>query len=268
MTLSSEIASPTILIADSSKASLVMSSEVFKDRIPGARVLVATSGKDCLDMAAAEKPDMIVVDFDLPDADGASLVAMLRRKYAGPIIMTAYPSDEVDKLVNQDLFVYNDCGSVISKPVSQEVLNARIDQFLMNRFRVDRRFDVSFPIEIRKKLVGRGSRSPKFSAEIVNISLGGLSCNLDMPVKFSDKDDIHLMLPLLYKQKKKPIAVAKGKAKVSAAPKVPLPAAGDCFSLRGRVAWQSKKLLGIRFDLSDKNKSDLETLLRSLVIVG
>lgn len=252
----------TILIADHGKASLVMSSEVFKDRIPGARVLVAASGKDCLDLAEAERPDMILVDFDLPDADGAAVVTALRKQYNGPIIVTAYPSREVNALVQQELFAYEDCGSVIPKPLKVDDLTARIDQFLVNRFRIDRRFSAAFPIEIRKKATGRGVRTPKIQAAVCNISLGGISCELSLPIKFSPKEELQIVLPRTMEIFKK-----NTKAKTKVAPNVIAASATDSFLLKAHVAWQNKKEIAFRFDKpTDKIRVALESLLRELIL--
>ena len=40
-----------ILIADASKASLVMTSEVFKDHFPGVQVVVARTSADAIELA-------------------------------------------------------------------------------------------------------------------------------------------------------------------------------------------------------------------------
>ncbi|MDQ3233432.1 MAG: response regulator, partial [Pseudobdellovibrionaceae bacterium] len=71
----------TVLIADSCKPSLVMTSEVFKDKIMGTVVDVAATGKEALDYLTARRPDLCVVDFDLPDVDGPALVEAMRKVY-------------------------------------------------------------------------------------------------------------------------------------------------------------------------------------------
>ena len=99
-----------ILIADSCKPSVVMSSEVFKDKLPGSVVHVAGTGKECLELLVQVKPDMCVVDFDLPDADGVTLITAMRKLYKGPILLTAFPDKIVKDAVDADLFAFNDAG--------------------------------------------------------------------------------------------------------------------------------------------------------------
>src|SRR5689334_16721400 len=106
-----------ILIADAIKPSLVMSSEIFKDKIPGSTIFVAATGQDAIRIAEIEKPDLCLVDFDLPDVDGPSLVIALRKVYQGPILMTAYPDKNVTASVEEELFAYNDAGGWVSKPI-------------------------------------------------------------------------------------------------------------------------------------------------------
>ena len=130
----------TILIADSCKPSLVMTSEVFKDKILGTVVDVAMSGKDALDYLVTKRPDLCVVDFDLPDVDGPALVEAMRKLYDGPILLTAYPSEIVKQAVEEHLFTSNDASAWISKPVSFDDLSEKIDRFLLSKHRLEKRF--------------------------------------------------------------------------------------------------------------------------------
>jgi DNA-binding response OmpR family regulator len=171
----------TIHIIDSSKASLVMSSEAFKDKIPGTVVTYSYTAKEGLAFVLDKMgegrqgaPEALVVDFDLPDADGVSLIKELRKFYKGPIFMTAYPDKIVDYAVREELFHYHDACCWIPKPVRYDVLEQRIEQFLVNRHRLGKRFDVAFPSLMVGKGEGRGKRAPKFEGQLVNISMGGL----------------------------------------------------------------------------------------------
>jgi CheY-like chemotaxis protein len=168
----------SVHIIDSSKPSLVMSSEVFKDKIPGSVVSFSLSGKDGLShlMAKAPKdlPDALVVDFNLPDSDGVTLIKELRKFYRGPIFMTAHPDKIVDQAVKEELFHYHDACCWVPKPVRFDVLEKRIEQFVINRHRLGKRFDVNFPALLVGKGEGRGKRAPKFDGCLVNISMGGL----------------------------------------------------------------------------------------------
>ena len=84
-----------VLIADTSKASIVMSSEIFKDTINGCSVDLASCGAQVIEKVKQNKYDMCLIDFDLPDVDGPFLILEIRKYYHGPVLLTAYPDDNV-----------------------------------------------------------------------------------------------------------------------------------------------------------------------------
>jgi CheY-like chemotaxis protein len=262
---------PTILIADSCKPSLVMSSEVFKDKIAGATIIVATTGKQALEALATEKIDMCVVDFDLPDTDGVTLVQAARRMYRGPILLTAYPDKIVEDAVKGDLFAFNDAGGWIPKPVKFDALSAKIDQFLLDKHRLGKRFDIALETLIIGKGAGRGKRSPKATGRIVNLSLGGACIDLDVPMKMKAGEEMTVALELPVDANGKPTikvsvtpAPSSGKARATAAPKKA--PKGSEAKIKCTVAWIDKKhtKAGLMFGrLTDVQRKGLEELLRN-----
>lgn len=189
-----------IHIIDSNKASLVMTSEVFKDKVPGSIVSYSGNAKDALAAIALKQgkdaPDLVVVDFDLPDADGVSLVRELRKTYKGPVFLTAFASDVVKHAVAEELFHYNDSCQWISKPVRSDNLDKKIEQFLVNRYRLGRRFDVDFASLLVGKGAGRGKRAPKFDGKTTNISLCGAGVDLVQPANLKIGDELLLTLAI------------------------------------------------------------------------
>lgn len=270
---------PVILIADACKPSLVMSSEVFKDKITGATILVATSGKQALEILAQEKADMCVVDFDLPDVDGVTLIHAMRKSYKGPILLTAYPDKIVEEAVKADLFAYNDSGAWIPKPVKFDVLSEKIDQFLLDKHRLGRRFDVLLDTMIIGKGAGRGKRAPKVTGRITNMSLGGACIELDEPMRVKNGEEMMVALDLPedgkpLKLKVKPVPAKKpepinrrdAKGRLTAAPKKQPPKHIPDARIKCTIAWVDKKCTkaGIMFaKLSDSQKKGLEELLRN-----
>jgi len=268
----------TILIADSSKSSLVMSSEVFKDKIPGAIVLVAATGKDCLTQLENSKPDMCVVDFDLPDADGISLIAAMRKLYSGPILLTAYPDNIVSEAVTAELFAFNDVSGWIRKPVKFDELSAKIDQFLLEQHRLGRRFDVAYKTQLIGKGAGRGKRSPKVAGKIVNLSLGGVCIALDGPFKMKGGEEITLSISLPVggdgssknasgKEPATKTTAAKGATRTRGTATA---GKGAEARLKAKVAWHDErsKTAGLRFEkMSDVQRRGLEALLKGLSVV-
>ena len=170
-----------------------MSSEVFKDKLPGSIVSFSLSGKEgltCLQSKTGKDlPDALVVDFNLPDADGVTLIKELRKFFSGPIFMTAAPDKIVDYAVGEELFHYHDACCWIPKPVRYEVLEKRIEQFLINRHRLGKRFDVNYPSLLVGKGEGRGKRAPKFDGKLMNISLGGVCVSISEAAKLKRDEE-------------------------------------------------------------------------------
>ena len=277
---------PKILITDACKPSLVMSSEVFKDKIAGALIFVATSGKQTLEMLAAEKVDMCVVDFDLPDTDGITLIHAMRRTFQGPILLTAYPDSIVEQAVKSDLFAWGDAGAWIQKPVKFDVLSAKIDQFLLDKHRLGRRFPLGVETLVIGKGAGRGKRAPKATGRIINISLGGACIELDSPLKMIGGDEMFVALdlpPTLTKERRGAVSEQQG------APVLPARTAGKApnkrqqdqaakkrleilaaeAKIRCTVAWVDKRqtTVGFQFNrLTDVQRKGLEELLRETTV--
>jgi CheY-like chemotaxis protein len=66
-----------VLIVEDSPDTLEMMRAFFVQK--GCRVLVANSVEEALNLAAAEKPGIVITDIGMPDADGYELLAGLRR---------------------------------------------------------------------------------------------------------------------------------------------------------------------------------------------
>lgn len=270
---------PTILIADACKPSLVMSSEVFKDKITGATILVSTTGRQTLEILATAKPDMCVIDFDLPDTDGVTLIAAIRKIYSGPILLTAYPDKIVQQAVNTELFAFNDAGAWIPKPVKFDVLSEKIEKFLLEKLRLGKRFDLEIETLLIGKGAGRGKRAPKVTGKIRNISLGGACIELDnaahvtggeeMMVTFTVPADATLLRPKEIVAPTKKVIAKAGMKPVQEKPTLTTKMAktgGTESKIKATVAWIDKKSgkVGIQFGkLSDVQKRSLEELLRA-----
>lgn len=135
-----------ILIADASKASLVMTSEVFKDNFPGVQVVVARTSADALELAkTCGDVDAFIIDFDLPDRDGANTAAKLKKISDKPILITAFDKPEVHKAIESELAAYEDCQNWIKKPVRAEFVVSIAQRFIEGRYRTQRRLEVDFP---------------------------------------------------------------------------------------------------------------------------
>ena len=98
----------------------------------GFRVQTALDGVSALATARHERPDMIVLDLNLPGMDGLDVCRALRRESDVPIIMLTARVEETDRLIGLEL----GADDYITKPFSPRELVARI-RAVLRRVRGD-----------------------------------------------------------------------------------------------------------------------------------
>ena len=86
------------------------------------RVLPAEDGVTALAAARQEKPDLVVLDLNLPGMDGLDVCRALRRESGVPIIMLTARAEEMDRLIGLEL----GADDYIVKPFSPRELVARV----------------------------------------------------------------------------------------------------------------------------------------------
>ncbi len=91
--------------------------------------IVAMNGKQALDMAVAQLPDLITLAMTLPDMDGLEVARCIRQNpetHAIPILATTQSFTPQE----QDLCLGADCDDYISKPYTSSLLALRIKTLL------------------------------------------------------------------------------------------------------------------------------------------
>src|SRR6201985_1496495 len=94
----------------------------------GYRTRVAANGREALDAAAAQRPDLVVLDLMLPGIDGLEVMRRLReqdRDRIAVILLTA-KSEESDRVIGLRL----GADDYVVKPFSPAELVARVDAVL------------------------------------------------------------------------------------------------------------------------------------------
>lgn len=89
----------------------------------------ACSGREGLSLAAANCPDVILLDLCLPDVDGCEVITGLRRWSDNPIIVISARETEHDKVQALDL----GANDYVTKPFGPAELMARIRACLRHR---------------------------------------------------------------------------------------------------------------------------------------
>ncbi len=86
------------------------------------RVTTASRGEEGLTLAAANPPDLIILDLGLPDMDGNEVCARLREWIQAPIIVLSVRDSEREKVAALD----RGADDYLTKPFGIEELLARV----------------------------------------------------------------------------------------------------------------------------------------------
>jgi two-component system KDP operon response regulator KdpE len=86
------------------------------------RVSTASNGTDGLALAAAEQPDLIILDLSLPDMDGIEVCKQLRTWTQTPIVVLSVRDSERDKVAALD----HGADDYLTKPFGIDELLARV----------------------------------------------------------------------------------------------------------------------------------------------
>lgn len=128
----------------------------------GITLLKYKSGKEALEAIHNEKPDLVILEVNIPDLDGYSICKTLRQEgYKNPIIFLTSRTSEIDAVIGLELGAQD----FIRKPISLNELLARIEVQLkktskepINKIKVE---DLEIDLERRKV---------KFKGEIKTLS--------------------------------------------------------------------------------------------------
>lgn len=93
----------------------------------GYSVVVALDGKEALEIAKREKPDLMILDLMLPELSGLEVCKELRQaKINTPILMLTAKDDELDKIIGLEL----GADDYLTKPFSPREVVARVKAIL------------------------------------------------------------------------------------------------------------------------------------------
>ena len=92
----------------------------------GYKTFIAGNGFEGLDVLAAERIDLAIVDVMMPKMDGITFVMKLREKFDFPVIMLSAKSEEVDKIMGLNI----GADDYVTKPFRPLELLARVNSHL------------------------------------------------------------------------------------------------------------------------------------------
>jgi len=120
----------TILVIED-EAALRRALRIFLDA-HGYGVVLAATGREGLELAAREHPDVVILDLGLPDMDGVQVATELRSWSRVPIVVLSSRGDEAGKVKALDL----GADDYVTKPFGTEELLARMRAALRHQLQV------------------------------------------------------------------------------------------------------------------------------------
>ena len=129
----------------------------------GFRIVEAADGRSALEVAAHEKPDLVILDLGLPDINGIEVLRALRAKSDVPVIVLSVRSDEQGKVAALDL----GADDYVTKPFGMDELIARIRTAMRHRFQAQGTPPVfasaGVSVDLVRRVVKRGDEEVKLS---------------------------------------------------------------------------------------------------------
>ncbi|GAB4473680.1 MAG: response regulator transcription factor [Anaerolineales bacterium] len=122
----------------------------------GFQVIDAQRGDKGLAMWEQHKPDLVILDLNLPGMDGLDVARQIRQKGDTPILMLTARVEETDQIVGLEV----GADDYVTKPFSPKVVVARV-RALLRRTSSERMVDAiiraaDLEIDIHRHLVRRG----------------------------------------------------------------------------------------------------------------
>ena len=110
----------TILVVDDEQS--IIDILVYNLKKEGYNTLEATDGVSAVEIALAQKPDLILLDIMLPKMDGLTVCKKVKNALNVPILILSAKDEELDKIVGLEL----GADDYITKPFSVRELMARV----------------------------------------------------------------------------------------------------------------------------------------------
>ena len=96
-------------------------------RLQGHDVLEAPNGTSAIELGTSAQPDLVLVDWVLPDISGTEVILELRRRgLTSPVVMLTGRSAKMDEVVGLEV----GADDYITKPFDSRILAARINAHL------------------------------------------------------------------------------------------------------------------------------------------
>lgn len=117
-------AQQTILVVEDDRRLAKLIQEFFHDQ--AYVVNTVHRGDTAIERIADEQPDLVILDIELPGANGFDVCRSVRQQYRGLILMLTARDDDIDQIVGLEI----GADDYVNKPVDPRVLLARVRSLL------------------------------------------------------------------------------------------------------------------------------------------
>jgi DNA-binding response OmpR family regulator len=131
----------------------------------GYSTLQASAGRAAVALIESEQPDLIVLDVMLPEVDGFSILAELRKRADIPVILLTARTDETDRVLGLEL----GADDYVVKPFSPRELAARVRTILRRAGRSEPQAPVESLVFDGLEIDGR-SREVRVDGDLVDLT--------------------------------------------------------------------------------------------------
>ncbi len=151
----------TILVVDDEKRLVSLVDSYLTQA--GYRVVTAFNGREALNVAEREKPDLIVLDLMMPEMDGNEFIEVYRRQHKTPIILLTARVEEESQVISLDL----GADDYVTKPFRPRELMARVRAVLRRAGQAEPPTKV---LQVADITLDRDSRSVKVGNRYVDLT--------------------------------------------------------------------------------------------------
>ncbi|MCL4529382.1 MAG: response regulator transcription factor [Chloroflexi bacterium] len=151
----------TVMVVDDEKRLVSLVESYLAQE--GFRVITAFNGREALNNAHKEEPDLIILDIMMPEMDGYEFLETYRKDHKTPIILLTARVEEEDHVIGLDL----GADDYVTKPFRPRELMARVRAVLRRAGELEPAAKV---LSVSDITLDRESRSVKVDQHYVDLT--------------------------------------------------------------------------------------------------
>ena len=130
-----DLSGNTILVVDDDTISIQMVQAILEKS--GFHIITATSGKECIQKAKKNKPQLILLDIKMPEMSGIEVCQILQNDQETRNIPVIFVTADTDNSTLEEAF-YAGGTDYVCKPINRVELTARINSAITQRILAER----------------------------------------------------------------------------------------------------------------------------------